>query len=238
MPLKARVEQLFVGGGGGGGGVGCVYTLPVVRLISMARWRWPRTLNWGRETSLLTPTLFGPSFHLYRMSLIVYPTEKIERPPAVGTYLRGSPQRHFSSERASTYLAPPSNLTSPLSLSFTFSPFSFVTIFFGSFLSFYLSVSLSIYLTLCPSQREMSSRRELSRAQIKLILKEHVGGISGVWWERSWPIFSIVGLRSRSGRRVLSVFTSPSCWIIVLMLWMVDVRPQVDVILFLKSISD
>ena len=89
-------------------GWGSIHTLPVVRLISMARWRWPRTLNWGRETSLLTPTLFGPSFHLYRMSLIVYPTEKIERPPAVGTYLRGSPQTRFSSEGASTYLAPPS----------------------------------------------------------------------------------------------------------------------------------
>jgi len=144
MPLKARVEQLFVGGGGGWG---CVHTLPVVRLISMARWRWPRTLNWGRETSLLTPTLFGPSFHLYRMSLIVYPTEKIERPPAVGTYLRGSPQTHFSSEGASTYLAPPSNLTSPLS--FTFSLFSLFTIFVPFlFLSIYLS--LSVYLTLCP----------------------------------------------------------------------------------------
>ena len=66
---------------------------------------------------MLTPTLFGPSFHLYRMSLIVYPTEKIERPPAVGTYLRGSPQTRFSSEGASTYLAPPSKpQQSPLSL--------------------------------------------------------------------------------------------------------------------------
>jgi len=175
MPLKARVEQLFVGGGGWG----CVYTLPVVRLISMARWRWPRTLNWGRETSLLTPTLFGPSFHLYRMSLIVYPTEKIERPPAVGTYLRGSPQTHFSSEGASTYLAPPSNLTSPLS--FTFSPFCLFTIFILSFfLSIYLSLSLSQFVLFSVSLWGMPLRRELSRAQIKLTLKEHVGGISGV----------------------------------------------------------
>ena len=55
-------------------------TLPVVKLISTARCRWPRTLNCGRETSPLTLTLVGPSFHLYRMSLIVYPTENRETP--------------------------------------------------------------------------------------------------------------------------------------------------------------
>lgn len=111
-------------------GWGSIHTLPVVRLISMARWRWPRTLNWGRETSLLTPTLFGPSFHLYRMSLIVYPTEKIERPPAVGTYLRGSPQTRFSSEGASTYLAPPSK------------PQQVRSLYFPLFLIIYIHVSV------------------------------------------------------------------------------------------------
>jgi hypothetical protein len=35
-----------------------------VRLISIARWRWPKTLNCGRLTSLDTPTELGPSFHL------------------------------------------------------------------------------------------------------------------------------------------------------------------------------
>lgn len=38
--------------------------LPVVRLISIARWRCPNTLNCGRDTSLDTPTELGPSFHL------------------------------------------------------------------------------------------------------------------------------------------------------------------------------
>lgn len=45
--------------------------VPVVRLISMARCRCPNTLNWGSDTSLETPTEFGPSFHLYRISRIV-----------------------------------------------------------------------------------------------------------------------------------------------------------------------
>lgn len=45
----------------------------------MARCRWPNTLNWGRDTSLDTPTEFGPSFHLYRISLIVYPTNYFAR---------------------------------------------------------------------------------------------------------------------------------------------------------------
>lgn len=48
--------------------------VPVVKLISIARCRWPSTLNCGSDTSLDTPTELGPSFHLYRMSLIVYPT--------------------------------------------------------------------------------------------------------------------------------------------------------------------
>ena len=38
--------------------------LPVVRLISIARWRCPNTLNCGRDTSSDTPTELGPSFHL------------------------------------------------------------------------------------------------------------------------------------------------------------------------------
>lgn len=38
--------------------------VPVVRLISIALWRCPNTLNWGSDTSLETPTEFGPSFHL------------------------------------------------------------------------------------------------------------------------------------------------------------------------------
>lgn len=70
------------------------HTLPVVRLISIARCRCPRTLNWGRETSLLTPTLFGPSFHLYRISRIVYPTvNKIEN-PLVLIHTYRNPRQH------------------------------------------------------------------------------------------------------------------------------------------------
>lgn len=42
--------------------------------ISIARWRCPSTLNCGSDTSFDTPTELGPSFHLYRMSRIVYPT--------------------------------------------------------------------------------------------------------------------------------------------------------------------
>lgn len=38
--------------------------IPVVRLISIALCRCPRTLNCGRETSFDTPTELGPSFHL------------------------------------------------------------------------------------------------------------------------------------------------------------------------------
>lgn len=48
--------------------------VPVVRLISKALILCPKTLNCGRDTSLETPTDLGPSFHLYRISLMVYPT--------------------------------------------------------------------------------------------------------------------------------------------------------------------
>lgn len=51
--------------------------VPVVRLISIALILWPKTLNWGRDTSLETPTDLGPSFHLYRISLMVYPTVRV-----------------------------------------------------------------------------------------------------------------------------------------------------------------
>lgn len=90
---------------------------------------------------MLTPTLFGPSFHLYRMSLIVYPTEKIERPPAVGTYLRGSPQTRFSSEGASTYLAPPSKPQQVRSLFFFF-PSSFLSLLATYMLFLFKQVSI------------------------------------------------------------------------------------------------
>lgn len=52
--------------------IGCA--VPVVRLISMALCLCPRTLNWGSDTSWETPTELGPSFHLYRISRMVYPT--------------------------------------------------------------------------------------------------------------------------------------------------------------------
>lgn len=53
--------------------------LPVLRLIMVALCRWPSTRNCGSSTALLMPTLFGPEFHLYWISLIVYPTNPAAR---------------------------------------------------------------------------------------------------------------------------------------------------------------
>ena len=50
---------------------------PVERLASIVFCLWPRTLNCGRETSPDTWTELSPSFHLYLMSAIVYPTINI-----------------------------------------------------------------------------------------------------------------------------------------------------------------
>lgn len=55
------------------------FNLPVDKLISMVLCRCPRTLNCGKDTSFETPTDVGPLFHLYLMSLIVYPTETIDK---------------------------------------------------------------------------------------------------------------------------------------------------------------
>lgn len=108
---------------------------------------------------MLTPTLFGPSFHLYRMSLIVYPTEKIERPPAVGIRTFAEALKRISQLRGGLHLprTPMSNLTCPLSLSL--SPRClFLSLSQFPFLSFFLSFSLSIcssrfmlfYCCFCP----------------------------------------------------------------------------------------
>lgn len=53
--------------------------LPVVKSITVSRCRCPSTRNCGSSTSLLIATLFGPAFHLYRISRIVYPTNAAAR---------------------------------------------------------------------------------------------------------------------------------------------------------------
>lgn len=47
----------------------------MVKFITVCLCLWPSTRNCGNSTSLLIPTLFDPEFHLYRISLIVYPTK-------------------------------------------------------------------------------------------------------------------------------------------------------------------